>query len=222
MDELKAVTDALLKVGQSAPFAQQYGPYYFALALLVVGPFICRVVFWKSLQGGAANNPAYQDFRFYFRSTVIAGLMCVAGGVGWFFYDNYYRMSQTVALMAELRLKVTALEGDLKNRYNTVAGIISTGLAPTDELHVTMIDSQRCIVFARVHQSSNLWIFAVISEKELDAPVMVAWSSTAGGSPGAGGPQIHWVPMRIVAHKKFGLYKFSFAGAEAKLEPLGP
>jgi hypothetical protein len=193
MDDLNIILGALDKLERSAAFAQRYGPYFFALALLVVGPFLCRLVFARSLSAGKhrASDPQYQDFRFYFRSTITVGLLCVVAGVAWFFFENFRQVAQTNELVAELKKKVAGLEASLKGKSNTFAGLISSGLDPRDELHITFIDPKRTLICARVPQSSSSWYFVVVSDEELSSPfeVYVGWSH--------GSPDIAPIPVQI-------------------------
>ena len=77
MSELTALMKALEQLNDSASFAAKYGPFFFAVALLIVTPFVALALFKKYIGGGAQNRKAYEDFRFYFRGTVMAGLACV-------------------------------------------------------------------------------------------------------------------------------------------------
>jgi hypothetical protein len=221
MDELNAIVGALAKLEQPASFAQKYGPFFFAVLLLVLAPFLCRLLFAKSFgqKKQRASDPEYQDFRFYFRSTIVAGLICTALGVLWFFYENYNQVTQTNVLVAELKKKVTDLEGELKGRYNTVAGLISAGLEPEDQLHA-FLDPQRSTVVARAPESKNSWFFIIISDDALTSPfeVNLGWSRVGTE---AGTQPVVTIPVQITTQKRFANYRFSLAGGDtAKLEPL--
>jgi hypothetical protein len=245
MEQLDLIINAVNKLDQSAGSAQKYGPFFFALLLLILGPLLCRMVFSKSLGDGkhSAKDPEYQDFRFYFRSTIVVGLLCVMAGVGWFFFENFRQVEQTKGLIGELKSKVLSLEqeekaklaaledemkkkvGDLedelKGKYYTFAGLISSGIEPNDEFFHTTVGSQLSIIFTRVPQSRNIWFFAVISENQVPSPydLFVGWSQRSEtGEP----PQsVNNIPLQVkLAQKKFSNYRFSLAGDTATLEPL--
>ncbi len=245
MDELNLIVDAVNKLDQSAASAQKYGPFFFALALLIVGPLLCRAVFSKSLSAAkhSAKDPEYQDFRFYFRSTIAVGLFCVVAGVAWFFFENFRQVEHTRTLVGELKKKVVTLEEEektklaaldeemkkkvaelkleLKGKYYTFAGLISTVIEPNDEFFQTTVGSQLSIIFTRVPQSRNIWFFAVISENQVPSPydLFVGWSQR--GENGEPPQSINNIPLQLtLAQKKFSNYRFSLAGDTATLEPI--
>jgi hypothetical protein len=221
-EELSSILDALTKLGDSASFAQKFGPYYFALLLLAIGPFICRAALASSLAAKEANvrTRAYEDFRFYLRSVVKLGAFCVIAGVGWFLFDNYRESGKTVATLAELKAKVEKLDGTLKNMNYVAAGVIASGLKPKDELYVTMGNSDISIVFAKLPQSTSQWYFVVTSNTELPKTLdtFVAWSQTSddGQTPAS----VLTIPIKLSFGKKFGSYKFSFEDSVGRLQPM--
>jgi hypothetical protein len=221
-DEIGVIIDALGKLGDGASFAQKFGPYYFALLLLAVGPFICRAALYGSLNAKDASSRtrAYEDFRFYLRSVVKLGAFCVVAGVGWFLFDNYRQGSQTVQVLAELKARVEKLDGTLKNMNYVVAGVISSGLKPKDELYMTMANGDVSIVFAKLPQSTSQWYFVVMSNSELPKTLdtYVAWSQT--GDDGQQPSSVLTIPIKFSFGKKFGTYRFSFEDSMGRLQPV--
>jgi hypothetical protein len=115
-DELSAILKALNNLEQSASFAQKYGPYFFAVALLIITPFVARAVFNKSIQDAdeELKEKAYADFRFYFRSTMMVGILCVFAGVGRWLFDSYREGDRTLATVTELKNKLQKFDETMK------------------------------------------------------------------------------------------------------------
>jgi hypothetical protein len=220
---------ALNDIGQSAGFAQKFGPFYFAVALLVITPFIARAVFTKSIQRADKNlrEKAYDDFRFYFRSTVMVGIFCVFAGVGWWLYDSYREGARTLAAVADLQGKLNKFQGTMKNMNFTAYGIIGPGLKAHDVIFQTQFSDELSIVFAKLPsplpKSEASWLFVVLSEKELASPLnfSVGWSPSSGtaDSPAA----MTLMPISLMVAKNSNVYKFSLDGQgdRALIQPVG-
>lgn len=230
-DEISAFVKALNDIGQSASFAQKYGPFFFAVALLVITPFIARAVFQKSIQRADKNmrQRAYEDFRFYFRATVMVGIVCVFTGVGWWLYDSYREGARTLAAVADLQKKLSDNQGTIKNMNFTTYGIIGPGLKAHDVFFQTQFTEELSIVFAKLPSplpnSEASWLFLVLSAKELASPLnfSVGWIPGTGGADTNLALQPMLMPVRLMAGKKTNVYKFSLDGQgdRAIIQPVG-
>jgi hypothetical protein len=218
-------------IGQSASFAQKYGPFFFAVALLVITPFIARAVFEKSIQrtDKRLRLKAYEDFRFYFRATVTVGIFCVFAGVGWWFYDSYREGARTLAAVAELQEKLNKNQGTIKNMNFTSYGIIGPGLKAHDVFIQTQFTEELSIVFAKLPtplpNSEASWLFVVLSAKELASPLnfSVGWVPSTVGADADLASQAMMMPVSLMTGKKSSVYKFSLEGHgdRALIQPVG-
>jgi hypothetical protein len=224
-EELSTLVNALNQMEQSASFAEKYGPYFFAVALLVIAPFICRTVFAGSLGGKdpVLRKRASEDFRFYFRSTVMVGIVCVLAGVGWWLYENYREDARTVATVAELKAKLEKFEALTKSMNFAAYGIVSDGIKAQDIFYANLINPQISVVFAKlpanILNSEASWFFVVLSNQELPSAldISVGWSQHGDGPEPA---SILNMPMRLLLAKKYGLYKFSLGQDAATIQPI--
>ena len=175
MSELATLMKALEQLNDSASFAAKYGPFFFAVALLIVTPFVALALFKKYLGGGRQNQNAYQDFRFYFRGTVVAGLVCVAVGVAWWLFDNYREGRRTQQLVADLARQIPGLHAAIAEKKYAVVGVIVDGIKESDEF-VPTFASEQTIVFSRVPPTNNLF-FVVLSDDAIpkDLSMIVSW-----------------------------------------------
>lgn len=229
-DEISTFIKALNDIGQSASFAQKYGPFFFAVALLVITPFVARAVFEKSIQRTDKNmrQRAYEDFRFYFRATVAVGILCVFAGVGWWLYDSYREGARTLAALSELREKLSKDQGTIKNMNFTAYGIIGPGLKAHDAFFQTQFTEELSIVFAKLPSplpnSEASWLFVVLSAKELASPLnfSVGWAPGSGAEPDPT-PQVTLMPVSLIAAKNRNVYRFSLDGSgdRALIQPVG-
>lgn len=230
-DEISAFVKAINDIGQSASFAQKYGPFFFAVALLVITPFIARAVFQKSIQrtDKAMRQRAYEDFRFYFRATVMVGIVCVFAGVGWWLYDSYREGARTLAAVADLQKKLSDNQGTIKNMNFTTYGIIGPGLKAHDVFFQTQFTEELSIVFAKLPSplpnSEASWLFLVLSAKELASPLnfSVGWLPSTGTADADFSSQVRMMPISLTAAKKTNVYKFSLDGQgdRAIIRPVG-
>jgi hypothetical protein len=222
MEELKSLVAALNNLEQSASFGQKYGPYFFAIALLVVTPFVCRAVFARSIANDAdpdRRRLSYEDFRFYFRSTVMLGVFCVVAGVGWWLFENYRENERTLATVTDLKTKLEKIQNIQQRMQYTVAGIIAAGTKPRDEFHPTLVNGQMQVVFARMPQT-QAWFFVVMSEKELPPAIEMHMTWTPHVDDSAATRPILSIPVKLNAPKRFGSYRFSFDNQVGVLQPI--
>lgn len=230
-DEISAFVKALNDIGQSASFAQKYGPFFFAVALLVITPFIARAVFQKSIQrtDKSMRQKAYEDFRFYFRATVMVGIVCVFAGVGWWLFDSYREGARTLAAVADLQKKLSDNQGTIKNMNFTTYGIIGPGLKAHDVFFQTQFTEELSIVFAKLPSplpnSEASWLFLVLSAKELASPLnfSVGWLPSTGAADTDFSSQVRMMPISLMAAKKTNVYRFSIDGQgdRAIIQPVG-
>jgi hypothetical protein len=150
-DEISAFVKALNDIGRSAGFAQKYGPFFFAVALLAITPFVARAIFEKSIQrtDKAMRQKAYEDFRFYFRATEMVGIFCVFAGVGWWLCDSYREGARTLAAVEDLKERLSKDQGTIKNMNFTHYGIIGPGLKAHDVFFQIQFTGELSIVFAK-------------------------------------------------------------------------
>lgn len=224
-DELGAIVNSLNQLEQSASFGEKYGPYFFAVALLVVAPFISRAVFAGSLASADATvrERALEDFRFYFRSTVMVGIFCVVAGVGWWIYENVRESARTQAKVAELTTQLQKFETLVKSMNFASYGVISAGIKADDIFYATLVNPQMSVYFAKlpaaVINSEASWLFVVLSNQELPKTleINVGWSHRAdSGDAGA----ILSMPTRLLLGKNNGQYKFSLDQDAASIRPI--
>lgn len=220
-DELTAAINALNQLEQSASFAQKYGPYYFAVALLIVAPFVCRAIFSSAFNSTneAARTAAYADFRLYLRTVLLLGSLCIVAGVGWWLFENYRENNRTLAAVEELKTKLAKVDSTLHNMTYAIAGVISTGLNPQDVLYLTIPNSDMSIVFAKLPQSAA-WYFVVMSDKELPPSLEISVVYSQYDEDPRKQPILRTIPVRLQFGKRFGSYKFSFDNSTAVLQPV--
>lgn len=215
--DLTNIASSLDKLASSASFAAKYGPFFFAVALLVVTPFVALAIFKKFLNPSSAarkSQPAYEDFRFYFRGTVTAGLLCVAVGVGWWVFDNYSHGEDTRNNLTELQQRLVELQNMLAEMQYTRVGVIVNGADPTDE--ILPYDSRgMSIYFGRIPSTGNLF-FAVLSNTVIpsDLNVTVLW--------GQRGIRMTPIPLKMILAKNPKEYRLKFdpQGLGALIQPL--
>ncbi|MGN6570927.1 MAG: hypothetical protein ACTHLO_05890 [Pseudolabrys sp.] len=227
MDQISAFVKALDDLEKSASFAQKYGPYFFAVALLVVTPFIARAVFDKSIArtDKKLREEAYADFRLYFRSTLAVGIFCVIAGVGWWLYDSYREGARTLQTVTDLKGKLQNFEATMKTMNFTAFGVIGPGLKAHDVFYRTDLNGELTIALAKLPiplpNSEASWLFVILSDKQLKSPMdfSVGYASTEGGdSPKV--PQA-LMPMHIDLAQNNRIYSFSLEGqgGRASIKP---
>jgi hypothetical protein len=90
-----AFFDALEKMGGAASLAAKYGPYYLGIILIFAAPFIGYALFKQSIgktTTGSHYRNAYDDFRFYVRTTVVTGIFFVIVGVAWWLLASVWEV----------------------------------------------------------------------------------------------------------------------------------
>jgi hypothetical protein len=224
-DELGAIVNALNQVEQSASFGEKYGPYFFAVALIIIVPFISRAVFAGSLASADATvrKRALEDFRFYFRLTAVTGVLCVVAGVGWWIFENFRESARTQAKVAELTVQLQKLDTLIKGMNFASYGVISAGIKPEDIFYATLVNPQMSVYFAKlpaaVINSEASWFFVVLSNQELPKTleINVGWSQRA--SSGDAGAILN-MPTRLMLGKNNAQYKFSLEQDAANIRPI--
>ena len=223
MPELTTLIDALDKLNDSASFAAKYGPFFFAVALLIGTPFVALAAFKKFLGPRAAGKQyqtAYEDFRFYFRGTVVAGLVCLAVGVGWWVFDSFRESQRTQELVADLAKQISGLQAAIAEKKYAVVGVIVDGIKESDEF-IPSFASQQTIVFSRVPPTNNLF-FVVLSDQAIpkDLSMMVSWGQHDMAANIRSRP-ISLALKMTLDHKGIGRYRFKFdqQAAAALIQP---
>lgn len=218
---LEQINTTLDRLNESASFAAKFGPFFFAVALLVVTPFAALIMFRKFLgpaSSGRHYQRSYEDFRFYFRSTIIAGLACVVVGVGWWLFDSYREGRRTQQLVADLQGQVTTLAAAVGEKQYAAAGMIVRGVATSDEL-TPFYQSGMTVVFGRIPRTNSIF-FVVLSDVAIpkDLTLVVEWTQIdlANRIP----PLLLSLTMRL--GRPFGQYSFKFdeQKAAASIQPL--
>src|SRR4051794_26696841 len=80
----------ILEQGSNA--AAKFGPFFFAFLFLFVVPFLISVVYknlFASTKDPQIRDSLASDFKFYFRATVIAGLVSTAVGTSSWLFLTY-------------------------------------------------------------------------------------------------------------------------------------
>lgn len=223
-NQLGAIVKALNNLEQSYSFAQKYGPYFFAVGLLIITPFVARLVFAKTIQGRGTEKlkeKAYADFRFYFRSTLSVGILCILIGVAWWLYDSYRLDNHTLATVTELKSQLQKYQDTMKDMNFAVSGVIGPGLEAQDVFYQTQFNDELSIVFAKLPsplpQSKASWVFVVLSNKALASPLKFSVGWLPGAVPGA---QPLMLPIRLTMAKHFDVYKFIIGNDGASIQPV--
>jgi hypothetical protein len=223
LSDLTPLVKALEELNNSAGFALKYGPFFFAIALLVLTPFVALVVFKRFIGDTSAEHMhqhAYDDFRFYFRLTVVGGLLCVGAGVGWWLYENYRQVGQTQQLVAELTKQVGELQSAISDKKYAVVGVIMDGVKEYDEF-IPTLSGQQTVVFTRMPETNNLF-FVVLSDDQIPntLDVLVMWGQYDEMTRTR--TRIVPLPLQLsVAGKNvIGRYRFIFDQQVGKLKPI--
>jgi len=222
LSDLTPLLKALEELNTSAGFAQRYGPFFFAIALLVLTPFVALVIFKRFIgdtSAGQMHQRAYDDFRFYFRLTVVGGLVCVGVGVAWWVYENFRQVGQTQQLVAGLTKQVGELQSAISDKKYAVVGVIMDGVKENDEF-THSLGGQRTIVFSRMPETNSLF-FVVLSDDQIpnNLDVMVTWGQH---------DEVTRIPTRkvtlplqltVAGKNVIGRYRFMFDQQVGKLQP---
>ncbi len=89
---LEQLTDAVDKLSSASSAAQKYGPFYFALFLLLFVPFIAGTIIKRSANrtdDSRTREIILRSYDSYFRTCLYIGAFCTVSGVIWWFYQNY-------------------------------------------------------------------------------------------------------------------------------------
>lgn len=218
--EISALIEALDKLNSSASFAQKYGPFFFAIAFLVVVPFIGLSIFKRSVgKSGNGRNyqKAYDDFRFFLRASVFGGLVCVAVAVGWWIYQNYHEVGQTKTLVADLTRQVSALKTAIAEKKYAVVGLIVDGVRDNDEFMPTFADQKRTIMFSRIPPTNSL-LFLVLSDEDIPPTLdmVVSWGQYDQVANTRSRPVSLPIQMKLTRNG-IGQYRFKLDGETTAL-----
>jgi hypothetical protein len=218
--EISALVDALDKINNSASFAYKYGPFFFAVTLLVVAPFIALAIFTRSAgKSGNGRNyqQAYDDFRFFLRSSVLVGFVCVAVAVGWWIYQSYHEVGQTKTLVADLTRQVRALKEAIAEKKYAVIGLIVDGVREHDEFTPTFSDQKRTIFFSRLPQTNDL-LFLVLSDEDIPPTLemVVSWGQYDHAANTRSRPVSLPIQMKLT-RQGIGQYRFKLDGGTTAL-----
>ena len=227
MENLSKVIQALGDLEQSSNYALKYGPYFFAVALLTVAPFVARAMLggWlTNIDDPKLRNKIYEDFRYYFRKVITAGIACVAVGVMFWVFMSYRDDRHTANTVADLQSQLEKLAAIMKTMNYTAFGVIGPGVKAQDVFYETHLTDQLSIVFAKLPsplpQSEASWLFVVLSNNELPQPLnfSIAWSQV--GPNNEAPTALTLMPVRLTAAKEYTVYKFSLEGDFATIRPV--
>lgn len=158
LDDLIKALDAMHR---ASGFAHQYGPYFFAVTLLLLVPFVALAVFKYASQktpDGELRAHAYEDFRLYFRCTIFAGFACVFVGVAVWVYENFRQVQQLRPTIENLSEQVKTLNAALGEKKYIVVGLIADGINESDEFAVTFYPGiPLCLVVCWLPTICFLW-----------------------------------------------------------------
>jgi hypothetical protein len=221
-DDLSAIIKALNEISQQATLAHKYGPFFFAIALLVVAPFVCLAIFKRSIAGTSEarlRDKAYTDFRFYFRSAIIVGIFCVFAGVAWWFYESYRQVDRTNETVRELQNKLGVVEAAIQEKKYAIVGVIMDGIKDSDEF-VPTLGGQNTVVFSRLPDSNSLF-FIILSNDQIagNMELLVSWRQYDEATRAR--TRVVALPIQLTVIKgQIGKYRFLFDKSVGKLQPL--
>jgi hypothetical protein len=218
--EILALADALEKINNSASFAHKYGPFFFAVTLLLVAPIIALAIFKRSVDKSVSDRnyeSAYKDFRFFFRTSLLVGFVCVAVAVGWWIYQNYREVDQTKTLVADLTRQVRALKEAIAEKKYAVIGLIVDGVREHDEFTPTFSDHKRTIFFSRLPQTNDL-LFLVLSDEDIPPTLemVVSWGQYDHAANTRSRPVSLPIQMKLTRNG-IGQYRFKLDGETTAL-----
>ena len=223
--EIKSIEELLRQIADTASFAQKYGPYYFAVALLLLAPVIYRAVFKSAFDPTAdleLRRETYQDFRFYLRTTLLLGSLFAIAASGWWFYEGYRESARMSQAIIDLKKELAARLQESKQMNYTVSGLISDGIRPADEFHISLINDKLSIVFARIPTERPTWFFVLMSDQQLppELDFNIAWSQIDLERKQR--TSVAMLPIRLKVGERYGNYKFSFENQIGRIQPIRP
>jgi hypothetical protein len=193
----------------------------------MVAPFVARAALggWLTKSGDAqVRARAYEDFRYYFRAAVKAGMACVAVSVAWWMFSTYREDERTAQTVVDLQSQLEKLQKTMKTMNFTAFGVIGPGVKAQDVFHQTNFTDHLSIAFAKLPyplpQSEASWLFVVLSENELPSPLnfSIGWSQVSANNEAP--TALTLMPIHLTAaSKRFGIYKFSLEGDSASIIP---
>jgi hypothetical protein len=218
--------DSLIKlideINKTAGFAYKYGPFYFAVALLILIPFVAIAVFKQAsshMREGRPRQNAYDDFRFYFRSTVAVGLACVVVGVGWWVFENFRQVQRVQETVVELGKQLRQLKAAVSEKKYAVVGVVMDGIRDHDEF-VPTLNTEHTIVFSRVPPTNSLF-FVVLSNEQIpnNLELIVSWRQF--DETNRTSTRVVSLPIQVtVVRNTIGRYRFRFDKQIGMLQPL--
>lgn len=222
MDELTSLLKSLDELNKSVEFAYKYGPYFFAIFLLIVAPFVWVTVFKRWIGNSTdkrLHDKVYGDVRVYLRATFVGGIACVLIGVLVWVYENYHRVDGVIKTIPELKAQIEQLHRVTGEKKYTVAGMITNGIGANDEFQQAISDMT--IVFSRLPATNSVFFLILSDDKIPDVLDFLIPFGQFDPKSNVRTPLV-MIPLRVTVRKGSGIgsYRFLFDDQQAKLQPL--
>jgi hypothetical protein len=166
--DLDQMMTALDKINDASSVAQKYGPFYFALVLLlfvplVASPFIKR--FAASAGDAKTRIILIENYSLYLKLCLFVGVFCTLASVAWWLFEGYRQDDLMLRSLNALRAEVAEMKSrETAMRYTTIGYIENT-----TDLRNEFINTlgRPSVVFSRQGWPGNTWLFAVISDQPI-------------------------------------------------------
>ena len=167
--DAEKLADLISKLNDASKSAEQFGPFYFALFLLLFVPLIAATFIKRSADKAVdpkTRQIILSNYSEYFRICMYIGAFCTLSGVGWWFYQSYRQAALIDSSIISLTSQVNELKiRELSMRYTTI-GYIENATPLKNEFLNTL--GRPSVVFSREGAPGNTWIFAVISDQPIE------------------------------------------------------
>lgn len=218
------ILNVLSKLGDASSAAQKYGPFYFALFLLLIIPFASAPLLKKSVEkekDTRIRQALLEHYSLYFRICLLIGALCTVVSVAWWLYANYRQEDAIAASLAALKSEVDQMRSKEKEMRYTTIGYIENTTDLKNEFVNTL--GRPSIVFSREGGRTNTWMFAVISDQPIlpAQPISIILAYTVPTS----GEHIYWhIDFPIKASATPLAYRFTVDqdGAHIQLHSQQP
>jgi hypothetical protein len=173
--------EALTELSNASSSAQKYGPFFFALFLLLLTPAAVSFLMGRAVRDvgdDSIKSLVITTYLNYFRICVYVGSGCTATGVGWWLFENYRQYDALNKTLASLKWELETMKRISETmRYTAVGYIQQTGNMADNDFVNTL--GRETIVYSHP-VNGKTWIFAVISDHPIDPkePVPVIMTIT--------------------------------------------
>jgi hypothetical protein len=216
---LDQLIEALGKLNDASSAAQKYGPFYFALFLLLFVPFIASSIIKRSAENAndeQTKSAILAHYNWYFNVCLTIGALCTVAGVVWWFYDNYRQSALIDQSLAALKAELSDLKAKEADMQYTTVGYIENTTGMSNQFINTL--GHPSIVFSPQGGPENRWVFAVMSDQPIQParPLQIELAYTDPAS----GKQTFWpLGLPVQASSTPIAYRFTIDQDGAHIEP---